>query len=60
MQEQLFLELNDAERFAAAGHVELTFKRALELVKDRISRLLPPKGRLDPEDERKPAIRRLI
>ncbi|MCX6794194.1 MAG: hypothetical protein NTY06_03780 [Candidatus Gottesmanbacteria bacterium] len=52
MQEQLFPELNDAERFAAAGHVELTFKRTLEIIKERINRVFPPKGRLEPEDER--------
>lgn len=49
MQEQLFPELKDPERFAAAGHVEITFR---DLVKERVNRLFPPKGRLEPEDER--------
>lgn len=53
MQEELFPELKDAERFAAAGNIELTIRRALEVVKERVNRLFPSKGRMEPEDAEK-------
>lgn len=50
MQEELFPEIKDAEKFAAAGHVELTYQKVLERVKERINRLFPQKVPLQSKD----------